>query len=63
MAAFKLPFIHFTITEIFMCNVSRAVQLILAFTPLVFILSEPQPETMVTVFDAQLLFHPQRIGI
>jgi len=47
----------------FVCSVSTAVQWILAFIPLVFILSEPQPETMLTVFDAQLLFHPQRIRI
>jgi len=42
---------------------STAVQWILAFTPLIFIRSKPQPETIVTLFDAQLLFHPQRIRI
>jgi hypothetical protein len=46
-----------------MCDVSTAVQWVQAFIPLVFILSEPQPETMVTVFHAKLLFHPQRIRI
>jgi hypothetical protein len=46
-----------------MCNVSTAVQWILAFIPLVFIFSASQPETMVTVFGAQLLFHPQLMRI
>jgi len=46
-----------------MCNVSTTVQWILVFIPLLFILSAPQPETMVTVFGAQLFFHPQLMRI